>query len=70
MDIEECTNDGLCEKVCPILNKKIFENHLVAYAYINKDNKIRGLSSSESIFNVIAENVIAINGVVFRTDFN
>lgn len=70
VDIEECTNYALCEKVCPILNKKIVENHLIAYICINKDNKIRGLSSSGGIFNAIAENVIANNGVVFGAGFD
>jgi formate hydrogenlyase subunit 6/NADH:ubiquinone oxidoreductase subunit I len=33
VDIEECTDCGLCEKMCPTLNKKIVENHPVAYAH-------------------------------------
>jgi len=70
VDIEECNDCGLCEKVCPVLNKKIVENHPVAYACINKDNKIRELSSSGGMFTIIAEKVIANNGVVFGAGFD
>jgi len=70
VDIEKCTNCGLCKKVCPILNKKIVENHPVAYACINKDDNIRQQSSSGGVFTVIAEIVIANNGVVFAAGFD
>ena len=70
VDIEECTDCGLCEKVCPILNKKIVENYPVAYACINKDEKIRQQSSSGGVFTIIAEKVIANNGVVFGAGFD
>lgn len=70
VDTKKCTDCGLCEKVCPILNKKIVENHPVAYACINKDNKIRELSSSGGMFTIIAEKVIADNGVIFGAGFD
>ena len=70
VDTEKCTDCGLCEKVCPIFNKKIVENHPVAYACINKDEKIRQLSSSGGVFTIIAEKVIANNGVVFGAGFD
>jgi len=70
VDTEKCTDCGLCEKVCPILNKKIVENHPVAYACINKDEKIRQQSSSGGVFTIIAEKVIANNGVVFGAGFD
>lgn len=70
VDIEECTDCGLCEKMCPILNKKIVENHPVAYACINKNDKIRQQSSSGGAFTVIVEKVIANNGVVFGAGFD
>lgn len=70
VDTKRCIDCGLCEKVCPILNKKIIENHPVAYACINKDDKIREQSSSGGVFTVIAERVIANNGVVFGAGFD
>ena len=70
VDIEECTDCGLCEKVCPILNKKIAENCPVAYACINKEDNIREQSSSGGVFTVIAERVIVNNGVVFGAGFD
>ncbi len=70
-DIEQCTNCRLCEKVCPILNKDIIKNHFAtAYACINKDDIIRQQSSSGGVFTVIAENVLANNGVVFGAGFD
>ena len=70
VDTKQCTDCGLCEKVCPILNKIIVENHPVAYACINKDSKIRELSSSGGLFTIIAEKVIANNGVAFGAGFD
>lgn len=70
VDIEKCNDCGLCEEACPILNKKIVENYTVAYACINKDNKIRELSSSGGIFTVIAEKIITNNGVIFGAGFD
>lgn len=70
VDIEECTDCGLCEKACPILNKKIVKNHPVAYACINKNDKIREQSSSGGIFSVIAEKVISKHGVIFGAGFD
>jgi len=70
VDIENCTDCGLCDEVCPILNNKIINNNPVAYACINKDDNIRLQSSSGGIFTVIAENVIVDNGVVFGAGFD
>ena len=70
VDIEECTNCGLCEKACPIINKNIVENHPVVYACINKNDKIRQQSSSGGVFTIIAERVITNNGVVFGAGFD
>jgi len=70
VDEEKCVDCGLCVKVCPILNNKIVENHPVAYACINKDNKIRELSSSGGVFTVIAKKVIANNVVVIAAWFD
>lgn len=65
-----CTNCGICEKACPILTKSSIDNTPVAYACINKDEKIRLESSSGGMFSVLAENVISNNGVVFGTCFD
>lgn len=53
-----------------LLNNKIIENYPVAYACINKNDKIRKQSSSGGVFTFIAERIIANNGVVVRACFN
>ena len=70
VDLDECTDCSLCEKACSILNKNVTDNHPVAYACINKDDNIRQQSSSGGLFTVIAEKVIANNGVVFGAGFD
>ena len=70
VDIEECTGCGLCEKVCPILCKNMVDNHPLAYACMNKDDKIRQKSSSGGVFTAVAESVIANHGVVFGAGFD
>lgn len=66
-----CTNCGLCEKVCPIINKKE-ENRLnsKSYAAINKNAEVRMNSSSGGMFSIIAEYIINNGGVVYGAKFN
>ena len=70
VDEKDCIDCGLCEKVCPILNKK--NEHLIqqAYACINTNEKIRLSSSSGGIFTVIADYVIEQQGIVFGAAFD
>lgn len=70
INIENCINCGLCEKVCPVLHE--YKGNAVgkAYACINKDEAIRLESSSGGIFTLIAEDVIANNGIVFGAELD
>ncbi|NFO13460.1 4Fe-4S dicluster domain-containing protein [Clostridium botulinum] len=67
----KCIDCGLCEKVCPIINKidKV-EKQSVSYACKNKDNETRNASSSGGIFSLLCNYVISKNGVVFGAAFN
>ena len=67
---EKCIKCGFCDKICPIINKKIRENKIQCYAAINKDDEIRKDSSSGGIFNLIAINILNRNGVVFGAMFD
>lgn len=70
IDKEKCISCGLCTKVCPILNNVKIENKPVAYACINKDEKVRNLSSSGGIFTVLAEEILKNDGVIFGATFD
>lgn len=65
VDMDSCTDCGLCEKACPLLHKETVENEPQAYACYNKDEKIRLESSSGGLFTLIAEQIIDKGGVVF-----
>lgn len=70
VDLETCIDCGLCEKVCPVLNKDEKREPLAVYAANNKDEEIRKSSSSGGIFTLLAENIISRGGVVFGARFN
>lgn len=70
IDKEKCINCGLCEKACPILNKKTIENKPKVYACYNKNDEIRMRSSSGGIFTLIAEEIIKRAGVVCGAAFD
>jgi len=65
-----CINCHLCEKVCPVLNKKNNKKPLIALASINTNENIRLKSSSGGIFTLLAEKIIAKGGVVFGAAFD
>lgn len=70
VNIDTCIDCGLCEKVCPILNEGGKRAPLKVYAGINKDEKIRLVSSSGGIFTLFAEQTIREGGVVFGARFD
>lgn len=70
VDASKCTNCGLCEKVCPVINQSDVREPLEIAAAINLNEEIRLKSSSGGIFSLLAENVINDGGVVFGAKFN
>lgn len=68
---EMCINCGICEKVCPILNRNSEKrNDIKAYACFNKDEQIRKKSSSGGIFQLLANNILNKNGIVVGASLN
>lgn len=65
-----CTNCGLCERVCPIINQELPSELVKAFAAKNNDKNIRQQSSSGGIFTLLATVVINNGGVVFGAKFN
>lgn len=70
VDKDVCTDCGLCEKVCPVINQGEPHKPLKVYAAKNKNEEIRRLSSSGGIFTLLAEKVIGEGGVVFGARFD
>lgn len=70
VDSAACVDCGLCEKVCPVINKGYTIVPLATYAAKNKEEKIRYKSSSGGVFTLIAEQILADGGVVFGAQFN
>ena len=70
VDRSTCTDCGLCEKVCPVINQDAPSKPLKVYAARNRDEEIRRQSSSGGIFTSLAEAVIREGGVVFGAKFD
>lgn len=70
IDTTTCVDCGLCEKVCPVINRGVTRKPLNVYAAKNKDKDKRELSSSGGLFIALAERVIADGGVVFGVVFD
>lgn len=71
VQIDECTECGLCEQVCPILKEKSADNYEpLVYACINNNEAIRLESSSGGLFTLISEQVIENGGAIFGANFN
>lgn len=65
-----CINCGLCEKVCPVINKGEPHRPIKTYAAKNPNEVVRRASSSGGIFSLLAERTIEDGGVVFGARFD
>lgn len=70
VDLTQCIDCGLCEKICPVLNQLESQQPIIVYAAYNNDIKTRMSSSSGGIFTLLAENIIKEGGVVFGVRFD
>ncbi len=70
IDKEICVECGMCERVCPVINRAETRRPLSVYAAKNPDDAIRLKSSSGGIFTLLAEWIIAEEGVVFGARFD
>lgn len=70
VDIAECIDCKLCEKVCPFLNNSDERKPQSVEAAINPDLNTRLASSSGGVFLLLAEYIIKKGGVVFGARFN
>lgn len=70
VNIDTCIDCGICDNVCPIINRNNPVKPIIAYAAKNLDEDIRLKSSSGGIFTLLAEKVISEGGVVFGVKFD
>lgn len=70
VDRDLCTNCGLCEQACPVINQTSSRKPLKVYAAKSNDEELRRQSSSGGIFTLLAEAVIHEGGVVFGARFD
>ena len=71
LDVTECIDCGLCEKVCPALevhNQK--REPLQIYVGYNTDEAVLLNSSSGGVFTLLGQQIIQAGGVVFGARFN
>lgn len=70
VEVRNCVNCGLCDKVCNMLNPYEKREPLKVFASINKNDEIRLNSSSGGIFYNLASQTIQNGGVVFGARFD
>lgn len=70
VDTKQCSDCGLCDKVCPVMNQQPKQAPVATYAAINSDQAVREESSSGGIFTLLAEETINKGGIVFGAAFN
>ena len=69
-DSSLCNDCGLCNKVCPFINRDRARLPKNVYAARNKDLSMRLKSSSGGLFTLLAEKIIQEGGVVFGAKFD
>lgn len=70
VNYDKCVDCKICEQVCQYKKEKNVIVPVISYAAVNIDEQIRMKSSSGGIFNILAENVIKQEGVVFGARFD
>lgn len=70
-DNSKCIECGLCKKVCINLNNNNIKQKIKkAYVLKNKDDKVRVISSSGGISDILMRYVIENNGIVYGVKYN
>lgn len=71
VDSTRCIECGLCTRVCPIQNRpNLAEEIPLSYVVQNKNSHVRKESSSGGMFSVLAEYVLAKQGIVFGVAYD
>lgn len=70
IDQTVCVDCGLCENVCPVINKREERVPVITLAVKNINEEIRLKSSSGGVFSALAIKVLKDGGLVFGAKFN
>lgn len=71
VDSTRCIECGLCTRVCPIQNRpNLAEEIPLSYVVQNKNSHVRKESTSGGMFSVLAEYVLAKQGVIFGAAYD
>lgn len=70
VNIEQCVDCHLCERVCPVINQSESRKPVTVYAAKNNNEVERAHSSSGGIFIAVAKKIIDDGGVVFGARFD
>lgn len=70
MFVTRCWSCGICEKVCPINQKKEIISPPIAIGAFSKEDTLRYESSSGGVFSVLATEIINQGGVVCGVEFD
>ena len=70
VDTTKCSDCGLCEKACPVINQQPQSQPIATYAATNSNEVVREQSSSGGIFTLLAAETINKGGIVFGAAFN
>ena len=70
VDSQKCVDCGLCEKVCPIRNKKTDREDTEGYIVRIKEEDIVQNSTSGGAFTAFAAHIISQGGVVYGTGYD
>lgn len=69
--VDQCIKCNLCEKVCPVLNKKQKENEQTkVFSAFSLNQQIRENSSSGGIFTELALSVLSNKGIVYGAAYD
>ena len=70
VNLELCTNCGLCEKICPFQNPSDIITPIKVDAFINNDKYIHTTSTSGGAFTAIANIILCQGGIVFGVRYD
>ncbi|MFI3279530.1 MAG: Coenzyme F420 hydrogenase/dehydrogenase, beta subunit C-terminal domain [Rikenellaceae bacterium] len=70
LDLASCIGCSRCEEVCPVINQSDEREPIKVLGAKNRDDKVRGASSSGGVFSGLSEETISKGGVVVAASFD